>query len=69
MPKATTTQRWFTGWRTSARSARDDPADYGTAFGLDLSLCADIDLPPAPPPGGRRPGWMQRLAHRRKPAA
>jgi hypothetical protein len=24
---------------------RDDPADMGTAFGLDLSLCPAADLP------------------------
>jgi hypothetical protein len=54
--------------RAAARPAHDDPADYGTAFGLDLSLNELVHEPV--PPAKRPPGWMQRLAARRaKPAA
>lgn len=71
MHKSTPSPRWFAGWLGGARSAsRNDPADQGTAFGLEMSLLpfdADvIPAPPAPPP--RRGGWMQRWTERRKPA-
>jgi hypothetical protein len=60
-------QRWFSGWRTSARPAPDtDPADLGTAFGLDLSMSELAPL--APVLEERRPGWVQRLADRRRSA-
>ncbi len=60
-------QRWFSSWRATARPAPDtDPADLGTAFGLDLSLSELAPLPPAP--DERRPGWVQRLADRRRSA-
>ena len=65
MNKAVTSRRWFAGWRSAERPAQDDPADLGTAFGLDLSLNELSHEPPAP---ARRQGWMQRLADRRKPA-
>lgn len=65
--KAASPQRWFSGWRTSARPAQgDDPADLGTAFGLDMSM---TDPPAdAPPPAERRPGWVRRLTTRRRSA-
>ncbi len=69
MSKAVTPQRWFSGWRLAARPPQDDPADYGTAFGLDLSLDEAGAAAPAPLPGDRRVGWMRRLADRRKSAA
>ncbi|MBU6260992.1 MAG: hypothetical protein KGL18_07800 [Burkholderiales bacterium] len=66
MSKAAAPQRWFAGWRQSARPVQDDPADLGTAFGLDLSLNElQHEPPPAPPPPERRTGWMRRLATRR----
>ncbi len=68
MNKPAHPHRWFTGWRAAPRPVEDDPADLGTAFGLDLSM-----LPPAaePPPEATRPaqGWVQRMTARRKPAA
>jgi hypothetical protein len=38
MNKAVTPTRWFSGWRTADRPMQDDPADLGTAFGLEMSL-------------------------------
>ncbi len=38
MPKSDTPRRWFGLWPAAARRPQDDPADLGTAFGLDLSL-------------------------------
>ena len=67
MSKAVTSKRWFSGWRAEERPTEPDPADFGTAFGLDLSLC-ELDHKPAPSEV-RRPGWVRRLAERRKPAA
>ena len=60
--KTTTPTRWYHTWRSSARPAPDDdPADLGTAFGLDLSL-PDVDTPPAAVSRpAHRTGWMQRL--------
>jgi len=67
MSKAVTPQRWFAGWRASRPPAQSDPADYGTAFGLELSLDdSAVDLPP--PPADRRPAWVRRLALRRRSA-
>jgi hypothetical protein len=69
MTKAVTTNRWFSGWRADGRPAEVDPADFGTAFGLDLSLNElQHEAAAAPPSPSRRPGWVQRLADRRKPA-
>lgn len=67
MAKVGTPQRWFTGWRLATRPAPSDPADMGTAFGLELSLFEPSQLP-APRPAARPAGWMQRLGVRRKPA-
>lgn len=39
------------------RPAAPDPADYGTAFGLDLSLQAAALAPPTKASGG----WRQKL--------
>jgi hypothetical protein len=38
MNKAVIPSRWFSGWRTADRPMQDDPADLGTAFGLEMSL-------------------------------
>jgi hypothetical protein len=63
--KAAQPQRWFHSWRSTPRPAPDtDPADLGTAFGLDLSLSEPAALPATP--AERRPGWVQRLAERRR---
>lgn len=68
MTKAVTSNRWFSGRRAPERQQESDPADLGTAFGLDLSLSVAPDVPP-PPAEERRAGWVRRLADRRKPAA
>jgi hypothetical protein len=70
MNRSAASRRWFGAWRTVVRVPQDDPADLGTAFGLDLSLSELADDPPAPPPSPReaRTGWMQGLVSRRKPA-
>lgn len=68
MAKAAPHTRWFSGWRSPPTAPDTDPADLGTAFGLELSL-DDTPREPTPPmPAARRPGWMSRLAARRKPA-
>lgn len=36
-------RRWFRPWRDEPQPAAEDPADLGTAFGLDLSLQRDPD--------------------------
>jgi hypothetical protein len=47
-----------------AKRAAEDPADVGTAFGLELSM----EPPPEPQPTpARRSGWMLRLLSVRKP--
>ena len=70
MSKVVTPNRWFPGWRVSKPDADMDAADYGTAFGLDLSMSpVDFEPPPSTPPAGRQPGWVRRLAVRRKPLA
>jgi hypothetical protein len=69
MNKAAPSNRWFGSWRASERPVQDDPADLGTAFGLDLSL-NELIHEPVPAPVARRAGWVQRLAARRnKPSA
>ncbi len=66
--KAVSSRRWFSHWRSGSRPAPDtDPADLGTAFGLDLSMSEPLPLPAAPPE--RRPGWMRRLTTRRRTPA
>ncbi len=65
MTKHASPARWYAPWRLPAHPA-SDPADLGTAFGLDLSLQAPpVALPrPADPRAGN---WMQRWAARRRP--
>ena len=67
MSKAVNNQRWFAAWRTAPRQPQDDPADLGTAFGLDMSMMESQHAPPAS--AERRPGWVLRLGWRRKPLA
>ncbi len=74
MSKAETPHRWFPVWRANPPAADLDAADYGTAFGLDLSMNAIEHepppvAPPVAPPAGRQPGWVRRLAARRRPLA
>jgi len=67
MNKPATPSRWYTPWRNPTQ-AQDDPADLGTAFGLDLSL-QDLAAPPRPAVSRRLAGWVQRWAARRRTAA
>ncbi|MFM7507093.1 MAG: hypothetical protein ACKO3M_11160 [Rubrivivax sp.] len=59
--------RWFAAWRVRPLPApAPDPADCGTAFGLELSLPgaeAAASTPATPPQG-----WRERWARRRRPA-
>lgn len=66
-PKAVNPQRWFRTWRSAARpSPGTDPADFGTAFGLEMSM---LETPPEPAATTeRRFGWMHRLKTHRRPA-
>ncbi len=55
--------RWFAAWRARPVVAPAlDPADCGTAFGLDLSIPGDEPAarPAAPPPQGWRARWARR---------
>ena len=68
MRKAATPKRWFSGWRVVERVPQNDPADQGTAFGLDMSLDpAWAESLPASIPRARPFGWVQRLTARRRP--
>ena len=65
--KAAKPRSWFHSWRSTPRPAPDtDPADLGTAFGLDLSMSEDSQLPPIA--SEARLGWVRRLAERRRSA-
>ncbi len=67
-PKAVRLQRWFSNWRSAARPAPDtDPADLGTAYGLEMSLL-EHPVEPAAPVAARRPAWIRRLTSRHRPA-
>lgn len=69
MDKSNAPRRWFGHWHASARPQKEDPADLGTAFGLDLSLSELGDEMPAPPsPQRGQASWMQRVVLRRRPA-
>ena len=66
MTKAVTPHRWLQGWRAAKPSAQPDPADLGTAWGLDQSMGnTPAEAPKASE--ARRPGWVRRLSTRRKP--
>jgi hypothetical protein len=70
MFKTATPTRWFSAWRPASRVVQDDPADLGTAFGLDMSMMDDASLPSPAPAERRASGWAQRLGWRRhKPLA
>jgi hypothetical protein len=69
MDKSDAPRRWFGLWRAGEHAPQDDPADLGTAFGLDLSLselCDELPSPPSPVDG--KAGWIQRMTLRRRPA-
>lgn len=59
--------RWFAAWRTREPAASPlDPADCGTAFGLDLSI--PDELAPPRPTAPVPQGWRARWASRRRAA-
>ena len=59
--------RWYAPWRQSEMCLADDPADVGTAFGLELTLAAMVAPDKAAAASAlRRPNWMQRIAARRR---
>jgi hypothetical protein len=67
--KAATSNRWFSSWRLAARAPEYDPADLGTAFGLDMSLDPDWgETQPPAAPVTRPRSWMRRLTARRSQA-
>ena len=64
--KAVTPPRWYARWRSERPLANGtDPADLGTAFGLDLSM---MQAAPEPALSERRPGWVRRLTTRHRKA-
>jgi hypothetical protein len=65
MNDADTPNRWFQAWRSQPRTVPLDPADLGTAFGLDASFDAPHGAA-HPSPNPVKPGWMQRLTSRGK---
>jgi hypothetical protein len=72
MNKAAPPTRWFAPWRRAAPVQQDDPADLGTAFGLEMSLseAAAKDAAPQAPAAAtknliRKPSLMRRLTGRR----
>ena len=69
MNKAAPAHRWFAGWRAPQLQVQDDPADLGTAFGLDMSLNELVHEPARQAPSERRAGWVRRLARRVKSRA
>ena len=70
MSKETSPNRWFQAFRPSPQPVEMDAADLGTAFGLDLSLNEIAHEPAAKiKPAASQPGWVGRLALRRKPSA
>ena len=64
MSNAGTPNRWFQGWRGGRRPTQADPADLGTAFGLEASF--DEPEPAHAKPAAAKPGWFRRLSLRGK---
>ena len=65
MNNTVTPSRWFQGWRTAPRPAQLDPADLGTAWGLDASF-DDRRSAPRAPHARAWSGWMRLLSSRAK---
>ncbi len=64
MANISTAARLFRRHKARQWPAQPDFADYGTAFGLELSLAAEVVAAPAPA-GTRGVGFWRRLASRR----
>jgi hypothetical protein len=61
------TNRWFAAWRARPLPApAPDPADCGTAFGLELSMPGEETAPPAT--ATPLQGWRDRWSWLRRPA-
>lgn len=67
--KAVNPQPWFKARRPPDAAEQDDPADMGTAFGLELSLLQAVPATPAAVPVERRSGWVRRPGFGRRRAA
>ena len=68
MAEVTTTFRLLR--RRRAARPMTDFADYGTAFGLDMSLLPEEDAATtAAARPARDPGWWRRLMQRKRPAS
>ena len=65
MSNAGTPNRWFQGWRSGQRPTQADPADMGTAFGLEASF-DEAERAPHAKPAAAKPGWIRRLSLRGK---
>jgi hypothetical protein len=64
---ARTSTRWYAAWRARPVAAPEvDPADFGTAFGLDLSIPGDVTPARAVPAAPQ--GWRARWSQRRRAA-
>jgi hypothetical protein len=58
---------WFKRRRGDPGHVPEDPADVGTAFGLDLSMDPEQPAPrQAAGDGTARPGWARRVLGRGK---
>jgi hypothetical protein len=68
MSKLPTTRKLFRLGRARSLPAELDPADLGTAFGLDMSLDQPDELPAAAPVP-RRAGWLRWLTSRHRAVA
>jgi hypothetical protein len=60
MNEADRSPRWFHLWRDEPAPAAEDPADLGTAFGLDLSLQRELEAGSAPAAAADT-GWLPHL--------
>lgn len=68
MAQASTAHRWMQRLRHRVPASQPDFADYGTAYGLDLSMQPDAVAPtPARHAGARQPSWWHRLTGRSGP--
>lgn len=66
MNEADRSPRWFHPWRGDPAPAAEDPADMGTAFGLDLSLQGGADAAESPA-AEEDQGWRPHLQLHRRP--
>ncbi len=64
MASISTAARLFRRHKARQWPAQPDFADYGTAFGLELSMAAEVAAAPAPT-STRDLGFWRRLASRR----